>query len=172
MAASSQYFRPLAARIPAVYAAQRERPRVLVVHDQQWNADTVGASLQSAGYNLCPVATGEDWLRKLHFAKADPILLELGLPDIDGKQVLRCLRERTNMSIIVLSSRHEEAEKIACLDNGADDYITKPFTMAELLARIRAALRKAFGIRATRFSQLAFSGWTSEDAKFLWEPAR
>jgi two-component system KDP operon response regulator KdpE len=146
MAASSQYLRLQAAGGSLTHTEERERPRLLVVHDPQWDADTVGASLELAGYNLYPAATGQDGLRKFQIARPDLILLELRLPDMDGKQVLRSLREWTNVPIIVLSERREEAEKISCLDNGADDYITKPFMMGELLARLRAALRRAFGI--------------------------
>jgi len=109
-------------------------------------SETFPDSLHSAGYTLYAAFSGRDGLQNFQNARPDLILLELGLPDMDGKQVLRDLREWTTTPIIVLSSRHEEAEKIACLDNGADDYITKPFTMGELLARVRAALRRAFGI--------------------------
>jgi two-component system KDP operon response regulator KdpE len=73
------------------------------------------------------------------------ILLDLCLPDMDGKEVLRRLRAWTSTPVVVMSVRHLEAEKIACLDAGADDFLTKPFTMGELLARLRAVLRRAFG---------------------------
>ena len=146
MAASSQYLRPLAAHIPARQTAERARFRMLLIDDEKSMTEAFRGSLHSAGYTLYPAFTGEYAMRTFQNARPDLILLELGLPDMDGKQVLRYLREWTSTPIVVLSSRHEEGEKIACLDNGADDHITKPFTMGELLARLRAALRRAFGI--------------------------
>ena len=146
MAASSHYPRPLATGIPASHTAGPERLRILLIDDEKSMADTFRSSLHSAGYTLYPAFSGEDALHNFQNARPDLILLELGLCDMDGKQVLRALREWTTAPIIVLSSRQEEEEKIACLDHGADDYITKPFTMGELLARLRAALRRAFGV--------------------------
>jgi len=101
--------------------------------------------LQRAGYSIYAVATGDEALRQFPLARPDLTLLDLFLPDMDGKQVLRRLREWTTTPIVVMSVRDGESEKIACLDGGADDYLTKPFTMGELLARLRAALRRAFG---------------------------
>ena len=144
-ASSSQYLRP-PARLPAPRTAERARLRILLIDDEKSMTEAFRGSLRSAGYTLYPAFSGEEALQNFQNARPDLILLELGLPDMDGKRVLRYLREWTTTPIIVLSSRHEEAEKIACLDNGADDYITKPFTMGELLARLRAALRRAFGI--------------------------
>ncbi len=146
MAASAQYPRPLATGISASHTAEPERLRILLIDDEKSMPDTFRSSLHSAGYILYPACSGGDALHNFQNARPDLILLELGLCDMDGKQVLRSLREWTTAPIIVLSSRHEEAEKIACLDHGADDYITKPFTMGELLARLRAALRRAFGV--------------------------
>jgi two-component system KDP operon response regulator KdpE len=101
--------------------------------------------LQPAGYNLYPVSTGEEALQRFKLARPELILLDLFLPDMDGKEVLRRLRAWTSTPIVVMSVRDQESEKIACLDAGADDYLTKPFTMGELLARLRAVLRRAFG---------------------------
>jgi two-component system KDP operon response regulator KdpE len=87
--------------------------------------------------------SGEDALQVVPAARPDVIILDLGLPQMTGTEVTRCLREWTEIPIIILSVREEEAEKIAALDAGADDYLTKPFGPGELLARIRAALRRA-----------------------------
>jgi len=124
---------------------EREGPRILLVDDEKSMQDILSVTLQSAGYDLFPVSTGEQALRKFQLARPGLILLDRFLPDMDGKEVLRRLREWTSTPIVVMSVRHEESEKIACLDAGADDYLTKPFTMGELLARLRAALRRAFG---------------------------
>ena len=87
--------------------------------------------------------SGEDALQVVPAVRPDVIILDLGLPQMTGTEVTRCLREWTDLPIIILSVREEEAEKIAALDAGADDYLTKPFGPGELLARIRAALRRA-----------------------------
>lgn len=124
---------------------EREGPRILLVDDEKSMQDILNVTLQPAGYSLYAVSTGEEALRTFQSARPELILLDLFLPDMDGKDVLRRLREWTSTPIVVMSVRHEESEKIACLDAGADDYLTKPFTMGELLARLRAALRRAFG---------------------------
>lgn len=124
---------------------EKEGLRILLVDDEKSMQDILSVTLRPAGYSLYPVGTGEEALQKFPSVRPDLILLDLFLPDTDGKQVLRRLREWTTAPIIVMSVRHEESEKIACLDSGADDYLTKPFTMGELLARLRAALRRAFG---------------------------
>jgi two-component system KDP operon response regulator KdpE len=144
--ASSHDLRPEIRNSPAPFETERERLRILLVDNEKSTTDILGVTLQSAGYNVYPASTGDEALRRFRGARPDLVLLELRLPDMDGKQVLRCLREWTTMPIIMMSARHEEEEKIACLDIGADDYITKPFIIGELLARLRAALRRAFGI--------------------------
>jgi two-component system KDP operon response regulator KdpE len=127
---------------------EREGPRILLVDDEKAMQDILTVTLQPAGYSLYSVSTGKDALQKFQLARPDLILLDLFLPDMDGKDVIQQLRGWTTTPIVVMSVRHEESEKIACLDAGADDYVTKPFTMGELLARLRAALRRALG--ATR----------------------
>ncbi len=122
-----------------------EGPRIMLVDDEKSLQDILTVTLQPAGYSVFAVSTGEEALWKFQSARPELILLDLSLPDMDGKEVLRRLRDQTSTPIVVMSVRHEEAEKIACLDAGADDYLTKPFTMGELLARLRAALRRAFG---------------------------
>jgi len=88
---------------------------------------------------------GHDGLNALVTHNPDVVLLDLGLPDMDGKAVIKAIREVSQIPIIVISARHQEAEKIASLDEGADDYVNKPFEIGELMARIRAALRRAVG---------------------------
>lgn len=124
---------------------EREGPRILLVDDEKSIQNTLSLTLQPAGYSLYPVDTGKEALQKFQLTRPDLILLDLLLPDMDGKEVIHHLREWTTTPIVVMSVRHEESEKIACLDAGADDYITKPFTIGELLARMRAALRRALG---------------------------
>jgi two-component system KDP operon response regulator KdpE len=99
--------------------------------------------LSAHGYSVHDAASGEDALQVVPAVRPDVIVLDLGLPQMSGTEVTRCLREWTEIPIIILSVREEEAEKIAALDAGADDYLTKPFGHGELLARLRAALRRA-----------------------------
>jgi two-component system KDP operon response regulator KdpE len=117
----------------------------MLVDDENSALDMLSGALKAAGYSLYSASSGEDALRKYQSARPTLILLELFLPDMDGKDLLRRLRSGTSAPILVVSARNDESEIIACLDSGADDYITIPFTMGELLARIRAALRRAFG---------------------------
>jgi two-component system KDP operon response regulator KdpE len=116
-------------------------PRVLVVDDEPQIVRFLRTSLTVNGYEVIDAATGEEALRRAAADAPDAIVLDLGLPDIDGKEVIRLLREGSSVPIIVLSARSREAEKIAALDLGADDYVDKPFGIGELMARLRAALR-------------------------------
>ena len=118
-------------------------PRVLVVDDEMAIRRFLRASLSAHGYSFGEAASGEEALQVVPAFRPDVIVLDLGLPGVDGAEVTRCLREWTETPIIVLSVRDSELEKVAALDAGADDYITKPFGPGELLARIRAALRRA-----------------------------
>ncbi len=114
---------------------------VLVVDDDVPIRRFLRAGLESAGYRLIEAGTGADALREASTRSPDVILLDLGLPDMDGFEVVKRLREWTRLPVIVLSARGQEQDKIRALDSGADDYVTKPFAMGELLARVRAALR-------------------------------
>jgi two-component system KDP operon response regulator KdpE len=116
--------------------------RILVVDDEPQIVRALGINLKALGYRVDTAATGEDALRKAADHRPDAVILDLGLPGIDGIDVIRGLRGWTNVPIIVLSVRDAEREKIGALDAGADDYVTKPFGMGELLARLRAALRR------------------------------
>jgi len=123
-------------------------PLVLLVEDELPIRKFLGASLSSAGYRLDEAATGHEALKRASQAPPDLVILDLGLPDMDGQEVLRQLREWLPAPIIVLSARDQEQQKITALDHGADDYLTKPFSTGELLARIRAALRHAARIHS------------------------
>jgi two-component system KDP operon response regulator KdpE len=121
---------------------EKQGPRVLIVEDEESILQTLGVVLPAAGYTVYQVRNGKEALWKIQSVRPDLILLDLGLPDMDGKEVIRHLREeRTISPIIVISVRHEESEKVSSLDTGAHDYLTKPFTVPELLARMRATLR-------------------------------
>jgi two-component system KDP operon response regulator KdpE len=116
-------------------------PRILVIEDDPEIRRFLRASLVNSGYHLIESASGEEGLQKVADERPALVLLDLGLPDIDGLTVIRRLRGWSNVPIIVLSARGNEADKIKALDGGADDYLTKPFGVGELMARIRVALR-------------------------------
>lgn len=114
---------------------------VLVVDDEPRSHRLLTRSLTASGYISLHADRGEEALRLAAMRSPNVILLDLRLPDIDGHEVLKRLREFTNVPIIIISGRTRESEKVKALDAGADDYVEKPFQLAELLARIRAALR-------------------------------
>jgi two-component system KDP operon response regulator KdpE len=116
---------------------------ILVIEDESQIRRFLRASLVSRGYQLIEAATAQDGLAQAATYNPQAIILDLGLPDLDGLDVTRRLREWTNVPIVVLSARGEERDKIAALEAGADDYLTKPFGVGELVARIRVALRHA-----------------------------
>jgi len=116
--------------------------RVLVVDDEASIRKFLRASLAAHDYQVYEAATGQDALAAVLAHRPDLIILDLGLPDIEGIEVTRQLREWSQIPIIILSVREHESEKVAALDAGADDYLTKPFGISELLARMRAALRR------------------------------
>lgn len=116
---------------------------VLVIEDEPQVARFLRASLSSHAFRLIEASTGAQGLAEAAARVPDLILLDLGLPDMDGVEVARRLREWTAVPILVLSARGQERDKIEALDAGADDYLTKPFGIGELLARIRVALRHA-----------------------------
>src|SRR5512137_1577829 len=115
--------------------------RVLVVDDERAIRRYLHAALNAQGYTVYEASSGKDALDMAVTDRPDLIILDLGLPDMDGVEVTRLLREWSKTPIIILSVREQEADKIAALDAGADDYLTKPFGMGELLARIRVAMR-------------------------------
>jgi DNA-binding response OmpR family regulator len=117
--------------------------RILVVDDERPILRALHANLRARGYEVDIADTGEAALSCAATKPHDAAIIDLGLPGISGLEVVRGLRGWTSIPIIVLSARHEEREKVLSLDAGADDYVTKPFGMGELLARLRAALRRA-----------------------------
>ena len=119
------------------------RYKILVVEDDDNIRSVIGAILETNGYQMIPTQTCE--MGKTLFASHNPDLaiLDLGLPDCDGTEFIRFVRESSRMPIIVLSARDGEQDKVQALDLGANDYVTKPFGNGELLARIRAALRNS-----------------------------
>ena len=117
--------------------------RILVVDDEPQIHRFLSPALTAAGYTPLRAERGEEALRLAASQAPDLLLLDLGLPDMDGHEVLRRLRQFSAVPVIILSARDREAEKIAALDAGADDYVEKPFALGELMARIRTALRRA-----------------------------
>jgi two-component system KDP operon response regulator KdpE len=119
--------------------------RILIVDDELPILRAVTPLLRSRGYEVRSVVTGKSALSEAEADPPDLLVVDLGLPDIDGLEVCRRVRQKSNVPIIVLSARHSEKDKVAALDLGADDYVTKPFGPDELLARVRACLRRAQG---------------------------
>jgi two-component system KDP operon response regulator KdpE len=119
--------------------------RVLVVDDEAQIRRALATNLRAREYDVELAATGEEALRIAADRRPDLVLLDIGLPGIDGTEVVRGLRLWTEVPIIMLTVRSDEADKVEALDAGADDYVTKPFGMNELLARMRAALRRNTG---------------------------
>lgn len=122
--------------------------RVLVVDDERAIRRYLHAALNAQGYTVYEASCGKDALNMTIIDRPDLIILDLGLPDLDGVEVTRQLREWTKIPIIILSVRDQEIDKINALDNGADDYLTKPFSSGELMARMRTALRHTMQIAA------------------------
>jgi two-component system KDP operon response regulator KdpE len=114
---------------------------ILLIEDEPQMRRFLRITLQSHGYRLVEAPSGEEGLMEAATRNPDVVLLDLGLPDLDGIEVVRRLRDWSEVPIVVLSAREQEQDKIRALDTGADDYLTKPFGAGELLARIRVALR-------------------------------
>jgi two-component system, OmpR family, KDP operon response regulator KdpE len=122
--------------------------KVLVVDDEPQIVRALRINLSARGYDVSTAADGQEALQVAAAAKPDVVVLDLGLPDIDGTTVIEGLRGWTSVPIIVLSARADSGDKVSALDAGADDYVTKPFGMDELLARLRAAVRRASAVPA------------------------
>lgn len=119
------------------------RAHIMVVEDEPEISRFLRTALCDSGYNVETASTGKSALKIFAASPPDLVILDLGLPDMDGKEIIRRTREWSQMPIIILSARDQEAEKVAALELGADDYLTKPFGTQELLARIKVALRHA-----------------------------
>ena len=127
-----------------------DKELILLIEDEPQMRRFLRITLQTHGYRLVEAATAQDGLMQATTRNPDIVLLDLGLPDLDGLEVTRRLREWTQTPIIVISAREQEQDKVKALDAGADDYLTKPFNAGELMARIRVALRHAALSRADR----------------------
>lgn len=130
---------------------------VLVIEDDKYIMSLVTMLLKDEGYRVIEAAAGKEAISLFYANNPDIILLDLGLPDIDGMDVIRNIREKSNAPIIVISAREEEYDKINALDSGADDYMTKPFFMGELLARIRVAERKINSLNGLNSNEESFT---------------
>jgi two-component system, OmpR family, KDP operon response regulator KdpE len=124
------------------------QPLVLVIEDEADMRTFARIALAAHGYRMVEASTAAEGIRQAAAYRPDVVLLDLGLPDADGSQVTRRLREYSTVPILVISARSSEEAKVKALDEGADDYMTKPFGAAELMARIRVALRNAARLRA------------------------
>jgi two-component system KDP operon response regulator KdpE len=122
-----------------------EGPTVLIVEDDDETRGALVRDLVARGYRIEEAADGASALRRWEMRRPDIVLLDLGLPDIDGIQVVRRIRKEATTPIVILSGRYEEREKVEALELGADDYVTKPFSVDELNARLHVALRHALG---------------------------
>jgi two-component system KDP operon response regulator KdpE len=123
-------------------------PLILIIEDELPIRRFLHAALTGAGYRWIEAAAGAEGLSQAALRQPDLVILDLGLPDMDGLEVIRNLRTWSATPIIILSARQQEGDKVLALDAGADDYLTKPFGVAELLARLRVALRHAAVARA------------------------
>lgn len=121
-----------------------DQPVILVIDDEAQMRRLLQLTLEGNGFSVRTAANGEDGKRMAASERPELIVLDLGLPDMDGRQVLQSVREWSAVPILILSVRNAETEIVACLDAGADDYLVKPFRTGELLARVRAALRHRF----------------------------
>jgi two-component system KDP operon response regulator KdpE len=123
-------------------SSQSDGGRILIVEDEPALLRALQINLRARGYEVTTSTAGQDALVEAARRPPDAVLLDLGLPDLDGTEVIRELRNWSAVPVIVLSGRAGSSDKIGALDAGADDYVTKPFSMAELMARLRAALRR------------------------------
>jgi two-component system KDP operon response regulator KdpE len=126
-----------------MHTNETQSPVVLIIDDEAQIRRLLRLCLEAAGYRTIEAACGQEGLVQAATRRPDIVLLDLGLPDLDGLTVLQRLREWSQLPVVVLSVREGDQDKVAALDNGADDYVTKPFSTTELLARLRAALRHA-----------------------------
>jgi two-component system, OmpR family, KDP operon response regulator KdpE len=125
-------------------------PTILVVEDDPETRAALTRELMNRGYRIDEAGDGRTALRRWEQHRPDVVLLDLGLPDIDGLEIIRRIRREATTPIVILSGRYEEREKVEALERGADDYVTKPFGVDELNARLRVALRRAAGPAADR----------------------
>ncbi|MGL4396488.1 MAG: response regulator [Hyphomicrobium sp.] len=142
-----------------------EKQKILIVDDEPQIQRFLKPSLTASGYAIMSAGTGAEALRSFAVFAPDVVILDLGLPDVDGKTVIEALRQTSRVPIIVLSARDREGEKIEALDLGADDFVNKPFGIGELLARIRSALRRTTVEPSAALSEIAIAGITLDPAR-------
>ena len=143
-----------------------KKTRVLVVDDEPQIQRFLRPALTASGYEVIAAETGAEALKLIATAEPDIVILDLGLPDMDGKDVLREMRGFSQIPVLILSARDREAEKIEALDLGADDYIEKPFAIGEMMARLRAALRHV-ATAAAQATRIEIGGLTVDTLKRL-----
>ena len=141
--------------------------KILVVDDEPQIRRMMRTTLTSSGYQVDEAKTGEEALEKLRSYQPDLVLLDLNMPGIGGLEACRAMREGSDVPIVILTVRNAEKEKVEALDAGADDYVSKPFGMQELMARIRAALRRAPGA-----AEGGPHGFTSDDLEIDFDGRR
>jgi DNA-binding response OmpR family regulator len=143
-----------------------ERYRILVVDDEPELRHMIGRYLRAEGFDVEETADGPSALSRLHGSAVDLVLLDVGLPGVDGFEVLRTIRSRSDVAVIMLTARTEEVDRVVGLTVGADDYVTKPFSPRELVARIRAVLRRGRGAGQPDSSEaLTFKGITLDPTR-------
>lgn len=138
-------------------SAETKYPKILVIDDEAQIRRLLRLTLEEVGYLICEADTGEAGLKEMRRNQPDAVILDLGLPDINGVEVLKRIRQENAIPVLILSVFGQEGSKIAGLDAGADDYLTKPFGDGELLARLRALLRRvkpAVAANTFRFGQV------------------
>ena len=151
--------------------------RVLVVEDEESFSDALSYMLRKEGFEAVVAGTGPEALAEFDRGGADIVLLDLMLPGLSGTEVCRALRSRSNVPIIMLTAKDGEIDKVVGLELGADDYVTKPYSARELVARIRAVLRRRGDAaerrpRGSGSSRPGRSGWTSNGTSSPWTASR
>lgn len=141
--------------------------RLLLVEDDVDLRGSIAASLVARGYSVREAGTARDGLAVWASNRPDLLLLDLGLPDADGLEVIGRIRREATTPILILSARHQERDRVEALDLGADDYLTKPFGVTEMLARVRALLRRAAGPRADSGGRVAVGGLEMDVARHV-----
>lgn len=135
-------------------------PSILIVEDDKKMIRVFATSLETAGYRVFDASSGQRAVEEVRTRNPDVVLLDLGLPDIDGLALVPQIRAHTTSPIIVVSAREQESDKVKALDAGANDYLTKPFSVPELLARIRVALRSHAHVGDTASTVVTFGEYT------------
>jgi two-component system, OmpR family, KDP operon response regulator KdpE len=141
-------------------APQAPKPSILVVEDDEAFVRVLSTALGADGYQVMDAVTGQNAIAEVRTRNPDVVLLDLGLPDVDGLALVGELRKHTAVPIIVVSGRDHETNKVAALDAGANDYVTKPFSVSELRARIRVALRAQSHVRDGAATNVTFGEYT------------